>query len=247
MSSGEVAHNGATRLIDTMLTLGVTKVFGYPVGAALPIYDARYARRALRHILVRHEQAAVRLCEEELPGWAGVAQTVPRWPLPLKPGWTRWPNCASTPPPTTHQRPVDCFEGERDQLERLKPNGYDLGTIEKVRATSTCKVPLESNHYSVPPHLAGQADERARACPQDPRPGRAAWPPGGGAAFRHGLALQACSAEYIANILVARRPIGQEPTALQLPRSADLVELAWPEPDRSIFDRQRGTDQAHSK
>ena len=151
------------------------------------------------------------------------------------------------PPPTTHQRPVDCFEGERDQLERLKPNGYDLGTIEKVRATSTCKVPLESNHYSVPPHLAGQADERARACPQDPRPGRAAWPPGGGAAFRHGLALQACSAEYIANILVARRPIGQEPTALQLPRSADLVELAWPEPDRSIFDRQRGTDQAHSK
>ena len=29
------------------------------------------------------------LCEAELPGWAGVAQSVPRWPQPLKLGWTR--------------------------------------------------------------------------------------------------------------------------------------------------------------
>ena len=59
MSSGEVAHNGATSLIDTLLALGVTTVFGYPGGAILPIYDALYARPTLRHVLVRHEQAAV--------------------------------------------------------------------------------------------------------------------------------------------------------------------------------------------
>ena len=59
MSSGEVAHNGATSLIDTLLALGVTTVFGYPGGAILPVYDALHARHALRHILVRHEQAAV--------------------------------------------------------------------------------------------------------------------------------------------------------------------------------------------
>ncbi len=37
MSSAEVAHNGATNLIETLLGLGVTAVFGYPGGAILPI------------------------------------------------------------------------------------------------------------------------------------------------------------------------------------------------------------------
>lgn len=46
-------------MIDTLLALGVTTVFGYPGGAILPIYDALHARPALRHILDRHEQAAV--------------------------------------------------------------------------------------------------------------------------------------------------------------------------------------------
>lgn len=51
--------NGAEILIDTLLELGVDTVFGYPGGAVLPLYDALHARPALRHILVRHEQAAV--------------------------------------------------------------------------------------------------------------------------------------------------------------------------------------------
>jgi acetolactate synthase-1/2/3 large subunit len=51
--------NGAEILIDTLLSLGIDTVFGYPGGAVLPLYDALYARRALRHVLVRHEQAAV--------------------------------------------------------------------------------------------------------------------------------------------------------------------------------------------
>ena len=46
MSSGDAAHNGATSLIDTLLALGVTTMFGYPGGAILPIYDALYARPA---------------------------------------------------------------------------------------------------------------------------------------------------------------------------------------------------------
>ena len=51
--------NGAEILIDTLLSLGVDTVFGYPGGAVLPLYDALHSRRALRHVLVRHEQAAV--------------------------------------------------------------------------------------------------------------------------------------------------------------------------------------------
>jgi acetolactate synthase-1/2/3 large subunit len=46
-------------LIDTLLSLGVDTVFGYPGGAALPLYDALHDRPGLRHVLVRHEQAAV--------------------------------------------------------------------------------------------------------------------------------------------------------------------------------------------
>ena len=51
--------NGAEIVIDTLLALGVDTVFGYPGGAVLPLYDALHSRPALRHILVRHEQAAV--------------------------------------------------------------------------------------------------------------------------------------------------------------------------------------------
>ncbi len=51
--------NGAAVLIRTLLDLGADTVFGYPGGAVLPLYDALYAEPRLRHVLVRHEQAAV--------------------------------------------------------------------------------------------------------------------------------------------------------------------------------------------
>lgn len=37
----------------------VKVVFGYPGGAILPVYDALYHSREIRHVLVRHEQGAV--------------------------------------------------------------------------------------------------------------------------------------------------------------------------------------------
>ena len=55
--------NGAELLLDTLMASGVDTVFGYPGGAALPLYDALYQRPALRHVLVRHEQAAVHAAE----------------------------------------------------------------------------------------------------------------------------------------------------------------------------------------
>lgn len=54
-----VAANGAEILIDPLLALGVDTVFGHPGGAVLPLSDALHTRHALRHVLVRHEQAAV--------------------------------------------------------------------------------------------------------------------------------------------------------------------------------------------
>jgi len=54
-----VPRNGAAALIETLLSLGVDTVFGYPGGAVLPLYDALHEQSRLRHVLVRHEQAAV--------------------------------------------------------------------------------------------------------------------------------------------------------------------------------------------
>ncbi len=58
-----LAGNGAEMLLDTLIACGVDTLFGYPGGAALPLYDALFQRPALRHVLVRHEQAAVHAAE----------------------------------------------------------------------------------------------------------------------------------------------------------------------------------------
>ena len=54
---------GAEIVIKALVDQGVDVVFGYPGGAVLPIYDALFQQNALRHILVRHEQAAVHAAE----------------------------------------------------------------------------------------------------------------------------------------------------------------------------------------
>ena len=61
--AAESAPSGAAVLIETLLELGVDTVFGYPGGAVLPLYDALHAQPRLRHVLVRHEQAAVHAAE----------------------------------------------------------------------------------------------------------------------------------------------------------------------------------------
>ena len=48
---------GAKILIESLQREGVETIFGYPGGVVLPIYDELYDS-SLRHILVRHEQAA---------------------------------------------------------------------------------------------------------------------------------------------------------------------------------------------
>ncbi|MCW3835496.1 acetolactate synthase 3 large subunit [Sphingomonas canadensis] len=55
--------SGADILIEVLTDLGVEVVFGYPGGAVLPIYDALFKQDAIKHILVRHEQAATHAAE----------------------------------------------------------------------------------------------------------------------------------------------------------------------------------------
>ena len=55
--------SGAETLLRALKEQGVEVIFGYPGGAVLPIYDALFQQNAIRHILVRHEQAAVHAAE----------------------------------------------------------------------------------------------------------------------------------------------------------------------------------------
>ncbi len=54
----------------------------------------------------------------------------------------------------THQRPIDRFEEERSRLRSLNPAGFDLAQVRTIRATKQFRVPLDSNHYSVPSNYA---------------------------------------------------------------------------------------------
>lgn len=50
-------------LIRALRDEGVEYIFGYPGGAALHIYDAIFRQQEVKHILVRHEQAATHMAD----------------------------------------------------------------------------------------------------------------------------------------------------------------------------------------
>src|SRR5665213_71659 len=55
--------SGAQILVQALTDLGVEMVFGYPGGAVLPIYDALFQQKRIRHVLCRHEQGAAHAAE----------------------------------------------------------------------------------------------------------------------------------------------------------------------------------------
>ncbi|MDW8342743.1 MAG: acetolactate synthase 3 large subunit [Geminicoccaceae bacterium] len=54
---------GAQVIVKALQDQGVELIFGYPGGAVLPLYDVLFQQDKIRHILVRHEQAAVHAAE----------------------------------------------------------------------------------------------------------------------------------------------------------------------------------------
>ncbi|NLD09642.1 MAG: acetolactate synthase 3 large subunit, partial [Xanthomonadaceae bacterium] len=50
--------SGAEIVIRSLVEENVECIFGYPGGAVLPLYDEIYKQDKIKHILVRHEQAA---------------------------------------------------------------------------------------------------------------------------------------------------------------------------------------------
>ena len=54
---------GARMVVQALIDQGVDTIFGYPGGAVLPIYDEIFQQDKIKHVLVRHEQAAVHAAE----------------------------------------------------------------------------------------------------------------------------------------------------------------------------------------
>lgn len=54
---------GAKIIIEALKNLGIDTIFGYPGGIVLDLYDELYKQTSIKHILVRHEQAAVHAAE----------------------------------------------------------------------------------------------------------------------------------------------------------------------------------------
>ena len=66
-------NNGATQLVKALQRHHVDLAFGYPGGAIMPLYDAMHQLDyPFKHVLVRHEQAAVHAAT----GYARAKQTV---------------------------------------------------------------------------------------------------------------------------------------------------------------------------
>ncbi len=67
--------NGSRMLIEALHLEGVSVIFGYPGGAVLNVYDEIYKQDYFRHILTRHEQAAVHAADgyARASGKVGVA------------------------------------------------------------------------------------------------------------------------------------------------------------------------------
>ncbi len=67
--------SGAQIVIRALEDQGVDMIFGYPGGAVIDIYDAIYEAKKLKHVLVRHEQAAVHAADgyARATGKVGVA------------------------------------------------------------------------------------------------------------------------------------------------------------------------------
>lgn len=55
--------SGAKVVLKALVDQGVDVIFGYPGGAVLPIYDELFQQNQIKHVLVRHEQAAVHAAE----------------------------------------------------------------------------------------------------------------------------------------------------------------------------------------
>jgi acetolactate synthase-1/2/3 large subunit len=158
-AQGLVVHTGAQALLNAFVELGVEVIFGYPGGAVLPLYDALHADKRLKHVLVRHEQAAVHAAE-------GYARTTGKPGIVLV---TSGPGMTNT---TTglldafcDSIPVVCISGQ------VASNLIGTNAFQECDALSISKAVTKWNIQISSADEAGDVARRAFAMATEGRPG----------------------------------------------------------------------------
>jgi hypothetical protein len=57
----------------------------------------------------------------------------------------------------TRKPPLELWQSEKPYLSLLPTHPFDIATVSQVRASRQFRITLDTNHYSVPAHFAGQA------------------------------------------------------------------------------------------
>lgn len=57
----------------------------------------------------------------------------------------------------TRKPPLELWQSEKPHLRPLPTHPFDIATVSQVRASRQFRITLDTNHYSVPAHFAGQA------------------------------------------------------------------------------------------
>src|ERR1700722_2689115 len=60
---GIAMRSGAAIVMEALTRQGVDTIFGYPGGVVLPLYDEMLKWPEVKHVLVRHEQAAAHMAD----------------------------------------------------------------------------------------------------------------------------------------------------------------------------------------
>jgi acetolactate synthase-1/2/3 large subunit len=177
-----MTKNGATILIEFLERRGVSIVAGMPGGANLPIYDA-LTRSSIRHILVRHEQAAGFIAQgmARVTGRAGVCFAT------SGPGATNLvtaladarldsvPLVAITGQVPTHLLGTDAFQ-EVDTVGIVRPivkHAVLVGRVEELEPALAHAFALAEGGRPGPVLVDIPKDVQQAVCAQDAEPQRA--------------------------------------------------------------------------
>jgi acetolactate synthase-1/2/3 large subunit len=198
---------GAQILCRTLLEQGVDLVFGYPGGAIMPFYHALPEYPGLRHVLVRHEQAAAHAADgyARATGRAGVCVAT------SGPGATN----LVTGLATAHMdsTPVVAITGQvpRAMIGRDAFQETDIiGITQPITKHSVLVEDVEDLAEAVREALAVAVEGRPGPVvvdvPKDVQQAKADWR-GGGVAGRRGSAALPPLAEAVRLLAEAERPL----------------------------------------
>ena len=171
--TGTTVLTGAEILWATLEGEGVSKVFGYPGGAILPVYDA-LRKFPIHHVLVRHEQGAAHMAD----GYARASGNVGVGMATSGPGATNLVTGIATA--MLDSVPIVCITGQVSSKvlgsDAFQESGHHRHHAAHYQAQLP-RHPCGRHRADDPPGLPDRHLRPARPCPHRHHEGRPASAP----------------------------------------------------------------------